>query len=367
MKKKVLILVNHNVVIYNFRRELVERLVNEGYEVHLSCPNGNRIPELVNMGCIFSEVELERHGTNPLSELKLLKYYKSIMKNIQPDVILSYTIKPNIYGGIAAAKLKIPYIANITGLGTAVEHKGLLQKVLIQLYRYSFRSASCIFMQNEGNKQFFLKNNIAKEQLKLIPGSGVNLEQYKALEYPKDTEKIRFAFVARVMKDKGVEELLSSFELLKKKYGSVELYIAGMIDEKKYIERLEKLNGAEGIHYLGHCDDITELMSLSHVIVLPSYHEGLSNVLLEGAATGRPVIASDVPGCRETFDDTVSGFACEVKNATSLFEKMEEFVLLPHEEKVAMGIAGRKKVEQEFDRNIVVNTYIHEINNIVGR
>lgn len=184
--KKVLMLVNHDVVIYNFRRELVERLLVDGYEVYISSPYGERIDNLIVMGCKYIESSIACHGTNVVEELKLLYYYKKIINDLKPDVVLSYTIKPNIYGGLACKSLKVPYIANITGLGTAVEKDGLMQKVSIILSKIAFKKISCVFFQNIENRQFFIDNKIAFGKYRLIPGSGVNLEYFNVLEYPSN-------------------------------------------------------------------------------------------------------------------------------------------------------------------------------------
>lgn len=201
-KEKILFLVNHDVVIYNFRLELVERLLKEGYEVHISSPYGERIDELVDLGCIYHEIEVERHGMNPLSELKLLSNYRSLLNEVKPDYIFGYTIKPNIYGAIAAKEKKIPFIANITGLGTAVENPGPVQKMMILLYKFAFTDVQKVFFQNTENRQFFIDHKIAIDKHGLLPGSGVNLKRFSTKDYPND-DVIRFAFISRIMKEKG--------------------------------------------------------------------------------------------------------------------------------------------------------------------
>ena len=192
MKKKVLFLVNHDVVIYNFRLELVERLIKENYEVHISSPYGERIEDLKKLGAVFHEGSMNRHGINPMQELKLFWYYKKLLKKVKPDIVLGYTIKPNIYGAMAASLMNIPFVANITGLGTAVENPGLVQKISIILYKIAFRKIQKVFFQNRENQQFFIEHNIAVKKHGLLPGSGVNLQRFALKEYP-DGEVVKFA------------------------------------------------------------------------------------------------------------------------------------------------------------------------------
>jgi len=359
VKGKVLFLVNHDIVIYNFRKEIVERLLSEGYEVIISSPYGERIDELVEMGCEFVEVEMDRHGTNLISEFKLLRYYSRMFDEIKPDIILGFTIKPNIYGALAAKKKKIPFVANVTGLGTAVENPGILQKISIGLYKIAFTDIQTVFFQNKENRQFFIDNNIAVDKHKMLPGSGVNLEQFSFLKYPSNTS-IDFVFISRIMKDKGIEHYLEAAKYIKSQYSNVNFHICGF-SEENYEDTLKQLQEDNIIVYHGMVDDVTEVLQHMDCIVHPSYHEGMSNVLLEAAASGRPIIASDIPGCRETFDEGISGFSFPKKDTQGLIESLEKIIKLDNKERKLMGLAGRKKMEQEFDRQIVINKYNNEI------
>lgn len=363
MKKKVLILVNHDIVIYNFRKELVERLLTENYEVIISSPFGERIDDLIEMGCKYVPITMERHGTNPYKELKLLRYYKKLMKKVSPDVVLTYTIKPNIYGGMAAKSQNIPYIANITGLGTAVQTKGIMQKASIFLYKIAFSKIQTVFFQNKENMQLFIDNNIAVEKHKLLPGSGVNLEQFKVLEYP-DKNTIEFVFISRIMKEKGIDEYIEAAKYITSKYPYAKFHICGFCEED-YEEQLTELQNANILTYHGMIRDIRSVLKEVHCIIHPTYHEGMSNVLLESAASGRPILASDIPGCREIFEKN-SGIGFEPKNINNLIHAIEEFLELDYEEKKEMGLVGRRKVEKEFDRQIVVEEYLKELNMIFG-
>ncbi|WP_156854429.1 glycosyltransferase family 4 protein [Oceanobacillus sp. AG] len=360
MKKKVLILVNHDVVIYNFRLEIVQRLLKEGYEVYISSPYGERIDDLIELGCNYVEAKIERHGTNLIEEAKLFFYYRKIMKDIQPDIILSFTIKPNIYGGIAARISDIPYIANITGLGSAVENRGVLQKISIMLYKFAFKKVSCVFFQNEENQQFFIDNKIAIEKHRLIPGSGVNLEHFQVLEYPSN-DTVEFVFISRIMKEKGIEQYLEAARYIKEKYPKTIFHICGFCEED-YEDKLAVLQEKGLIIYHGMLRDVRQIIERTHCTIHPTYYpEGMSNVLLESAACGRPLITTDRSGCREIVDHNINGYLIKIKSTEDLIGKIESFLKLDYKSKIKMGIAGRKKIEKEFDRQIVVDAYIDQI------
>lgn len=362
-KKKVLFLVNHDVVIYNFRLELVERLLQDGYEVYISSPYGERIDDLIKLGCHYHKINIDRHGMNPLKEMKLLNDYRKLIKLIQPDIILGYTIKPNIYGAIAAQRRNIPFVANITGLGTAVENAGLKQKVLICLYKFAFRKVKKVFFQNEENRKFFVDHRIAMGKHGLLPGSGVNLERFPLLEYPEEEKVIRFAFISRIMKEKGIDQYLEAAKFVKQKYPNTEFHICGFC-EKEYEGQLEELNKNGTVIYHGMIRDVSEFLKNIHCVVHPTYYpEGISNVLLEACASGRPIITTDRSGCKEVVDDGVNGYMIPQKDSQKLNEAIEKFVTLGFNEKRLMGQAARVKVERKFDRHIVVEVYMKEIEN----
>lgn len=356
---KIVLLSNHHVYTYNFRKEIIQALLNEGHDVHLVLPYGEKVDNLIEMGCTFTNISLDRHGTNVFEEIKLLRSYYNIIKKENPDCIISYTIKPNIYGGIVSKYLKIPFIPNVTGLGSALENPGVLQKLSIQLYKYSFSSIESLFFQNTKNKQFFIDNNITSAKHKILPGSGINLEQFNVLKYPESTT-INFIFISRIMKDKGIDHYLEAAKYIKNKYSNVNFHICGF-SEEDYENTLEKLHNDGTIVYHGMVDDVTDILQYMDCIVHPSYHEGMSNVLLEAAASGRPIIASDIPGCRETFDEGISGFSFPKKDTQGLIDSIEKIIDLDNKKREQMGLAGREKMEKEFDRQIVVEKYINEI------
>lgn len=363
---RILFLVNHDVGIYNFRLEVIQRILSEGHHVIISSPYGERIDDLINEGCQYEAIEFARHGMNPVKEAALIAKYIKQIKKIKPDVVLSYTVKPNVYGGIACSITKTPYIANITGLGTAIENGGAIQKLLCLLYKMGLKNAHKIFFQNTSNEEFFASKNLYKEKHLIIPGSGVNLQRYSVLDYPSDTEAVKFLMIARIMRDKGIDEYLSAAEAIKEKYPKTEFHICGFC-EQEYESKIEDIISRGTIVYHGMVPNVREVLQNMHCTVLPSYHEGMANVLLESASCGRPVIATDIPGCRETFDNGVSGIACEAKSAESLIAAIEKFLSLSHEEKEQMGKAGRIKMEKCFDRQIVVEAYMKQINSILNK
>ena len=358
--KKVLILVNHDVVIYNFRLELVERLLEENYYVYISSPYGERIDDLKELGCRFIETPISRHGTSIKEDFNLILKYREMMKWIQPDIVLTFTIKPNIYGGMAASSLDIPYISNITGLGTAVENGGVMQKVTTELYRIAFRSVKCVFFQNEENQQFFIDRNIATGKHQLIPGSGVNLERFPLLEYPND-DVVRFVFISRIMKEKGIDQFLEAAKYIKQKHPNTEFHICGFCEED-YEEILQEYEDKGIIIYHGMVRNIIDVLKDMHCTVHPTYYpEGMSNVLLESAASGKPIITTNRSGCKEIVDHDINGYIVPIKAEVKLIEKINKFIQLPYKEKNEMGILGREKMKHNFDRTIVVNSYMKQI------
>ena len=357
---KILILANNDIGLYKFRKELIEELIIRNYEVYISLPDGDFVEALKTLGCKYIKTDIARHGTNPIQDLGLLNFYKKIIRQIQPDMVLTYTIKPNIYGGLACASSDTPYLTNITGLGTAVETKGLLQFITMTVYRKALRKADTVFFQNRENENFFLKHKLVLGKHKLIPGSGVNLSYYVPLPYPK-SDTIEFVFIARIMKEKGIDQYLQAAEEIKRKYPKTKFHICGFCEEN-YEQVLQRFQENGTIIYHGVVADMKEIYKQIHCTVHPTYYpEGLSNVLLESAASARPIITTDRSGCREVIEDGVNGFICKQKDSNDLTMKIENFLQLTWEEKRQMGLAGRTKVEQEFDRNIIVNAYLQKI------
>ncbi|MFR1517254.1 MAG: glycosyltransferase family 4 protein [Clostridia bacterium] len=330
-------------------------------DVFCCLPDGEFIEKIESLGCKYVPCKvLERRSINPVKDFRLLRFYDSVLKDIHPDIVLTYTIKPNVYGGLVCRLQKIPYIANITGLGTTIENGGLLSKISMTMYKVGLKYARCVFFQNKSNQNLLIKKRIVKGKTKLIPGSGVNLESYQLEEYPSCDNGTRFLFVGRIMKEKGIEEFLESIKVIHNENPSVVADIVGFSDED-YTEALQKAEHAGYVRFHGIQNNVHEFYKQSHCVVLPSYHEGLANVLLEASSTGRPVITTRVPGCRETFEEDITGFGCEAKNSESLIEAMRKFLLLTQEKRKELGLNARKKMEREYDRAIVIEAYRQEI------
>lgn len=362
--KRILILANTDIVIYNFRYELIKKLIHSGYEVYISATILFWEKELTDIGCILINTAIDRRSTNPIQDIKLLFQYMKLMRKIKPDILLTYTVKPNIYGNLANYIYNIPSISSITGLGTALEKKGMLQSLLIFLYKISFKTVDCVYFQNHANKTFFDSVHIKMKKTILVPGSGVNLENFRLMPYPF-SNTINFIYIGRVMKDKGIDELLVAAEYIKNKYENVLFHICGFCEDG-YENIMTKYNH-QLIEYHGMIKNVKTILETSNCVILPSYHEGMSNSLLEAAAVGRPILASNIPGCSEIVEEGKTGFLFSPQDPHSLIEAIENFLNLTDKEKESMGIAGRKKIEKEFDRATIVDSYFKEIKNLIKK
>ena len=342
-----------DVGLYKFRKELIQELLNQGNDVYISLPNGELIPKLEDMGCHFIDTNVDRRGINPKTDLRLLNQYRQIVKKIRPDLVITYTIKPNIYGGMICRWMKIPYATNITGLGTAFQSDGLLQKMVVILYRLALKKAKVVFFENIQNMQTIIKHKIIKEhQACLLNGAGVNLEEYEFCEYP-NTDEIRFLFIGRIMKEKGVDELFEVAERICKENSNVFFDIVGPMEDD-YKDKVQSLVDNNVINYYGYQEDVKPFIQRCHCFVLPSYHEGMANTLLEAAAMGRPLITSDIHGCKEAVVENLNGFVCKKESTVDLYDVINKFLQLSLEEKRAMGTAGRKHMREVFDKRKVV-------------
>ncbi len=362
-KKKILILGNSHLVVFGFRGELIERLIREGHEVVVSFPNGvfgEGEETSKRYGCKFIETPINRRGVIPTEDLKLLLLYKKIIKKEKPDVVLAYTVKCDTYGGIACRMTKTLFIPNITGIGKAMAEGGKLEKIAIALYKVALKNSRIVFFQNMQDREYFMGKGIRFGRSTILPGSGVNLKKFQLLEYPT-SEPVVFTYVARVMKAKGIEQFLDAARALK---GKAEFHVCGYCEED-YKGIMEAEQAAGTIIYHGLVNNIIDYERNSHCIVLPTFHpEGVSNVLLEAAALARPIITTNRAGCREAVADGVNGFLVKERDSQDLIEKMEKFLSMTADERRKMGLKGRRKMEKEFDRQIVVNEYLREIDSI---
>lgn len=364
-KKRVLFLVQHFITLYSFRRELIERLCADGHEVYLSLPVSDDNKFFEDLGCKIVPTEVDRRGVNPAKDLKLIAFYKKMIPEVNPDIIFSYTIKPNIYGTLAINGKKrkngtlYRQVCNITGTGGTFLEDNFVAKICRFLYRHSVKNCYKVFFQNTGDRDMFIKNKMVRDNYDMLPGSGVNLEQFALSPLPEG-DAINFIFIGRVMKLKGIDEFLEAAKRTKEKYPNTNFYIAGFIEEGEYKDKVASYGDA--VIPLGFVKDITGEIRKCHCTILPSHGgEGIPNVLLESAAMGRICIGSNIPGSSDVIDDGKTGYLFEAGNANALVAVIDRVMMLNEQERTAMGLAGREKVEREFNRETVVQKYVEEV------
>ncbi len=375
--KSVLILANHDVGLYNFRAELIEQLIQQGFDVHFSVPFGEKVHLIEKMGAIYHPAVINRRGRNPLQDLALFFHYLGLIRSLRPSAVLTYTAKANIYGGMACRITGVSQLANITGLGSELSRDGRVASLLRWLYRVGLSKSHTIFFQNESNKLYFLQRGLinaratgaGRPQVMVLPGSGVDVERFRPDPHKEfsDIGKARFLFISRIMKDKGIEEFLDASEKVKRLFPESQMDILGFYESEEYRKRVETLQAQGVIGDVIFSDDTRVEMHQADCVVLPSYHEGMSNVLLEAAASGLPIITSDIPGCREAVIDGCSGYLSEVRDANQLQDRMIRIIHQNSAAKQAMGTAGRKWMMEKFDRNQVIDAYMKCLENILNK
>ena len=367
VSKKVLFLAQHFITLFAFRRELIERLRADGHEVYLSLPASDDNKYFEDLGCKIIPTEIDRRGVNPINDLKLISFYKRMIAKIDPDIIFSYTIKPNVYGCIATNGKKrengkkYRQICNITGTGGTFLEDNLIAKICRVLYRHSVKSCYKVYFQNTGDLDMFMKHGMVKDNYDMLPGSGVNLEQYRPVPLPEG-DAINFIFIGRVMALKGIDEFLEAAKRTKEKYPNANFFIAGFVEEEKYKEKIAEFGDV--VEPLGFIKNISDEIKKCHCTILPSHGgEGVPNVLLESAAMGRICIGSNISGTADVIENNKTGFLFETGNVEGLAEAIEKVILMNEQERLKMGQEGRKRVEQHFDRNIVIKKYMFEVEN----
>lgn len=360
---KITLIANDTTFIYNLRREVLAELINEGHQLTVLAQFLSHKEKLEQMGCKLVNVQNNRRGANPLDDMKLMWKYVRILHQVKPDLVFLNNIKANVYAGMACRLLGIRYIPNVTGLGTAVEFPGKMQLLTTRLYKWGVAGADCIFFQNEENIRFFKQRSMMPKKAKvyLLPGSGVNLETHPALPYvPSDT--VHFLYVARLLKEKGIDLFLAAAKRIAQEHSNVMFHICGGCDDPKYLEIVGEAEAAGYVQYHGEQKDMIPFFQMTHCVVHPTYYpEGMSNVLLEAAASARPVIATDRSGCRETVDAGITGYLIPTRDEDALVQALEDFLSLTWKEREKLGQAGRKKMEREFDRRQVVQKYIETL------
>ncbi len=368
-KPLIALLTNNDDDVYCFRKELIDGIIGAGYEILISCPYGEKFELMKDYQYIYDNPIIDRRGTNIFSDFKLFRHYKKLLKKYEPDVVLTYTAKPGVYGSIAARARGIPYINNVTGFGSVLNKTGFMRRFIMKLFKFAYRGAECIMFQNLTNMKLAQEAGMVKGECKLIPGSGVALERYPIQDYPDGGdgikgEPIRFNYFGRVLRDKGVDDYIECAKRIKAKYPNTEFNMCGFIEptESHYEAELKELKEQGIVLYHGSQKDIKPFIARAHAIIHPSiYGEGMSNVLLENASSGRPLITTNNPGCQETVKNGESGFIYHGGNVDELVATVEKFLALPNEERKAMGLAGRKHMEQNFSRDIVVQAYLDKI------
>lgn len=371
MSKRILFLASHFISLYLTRRELIQELTEKGFDVCLALPESDDNRFFKNIGCRIITVEVDRRGTNPFKDVLTIIKYRHIIKEVDPDVILSYEIKPNLYGAFAVKHLKKPgtsekykQICNVTGTGSVFLEDDFVSRLCKFLYRHSVKDSYLVFFQNPDDRTFFIRNRMVGENTDLLPGSGVNLKLFSPRPLPPDDE-VNFLFLARVMRVKGLKEYLYAAETICGEYSNVRFYIAGFCEEEKYLRLTNEYEEKGVVEYLGFRSDIKDWIEKCHCTVLPSHGgEGVPNVLLESAAMARPCIGSKIPGTVDVIDDGVNGFLFEPHDGEDLVSAIKNFLALTYDEKVKMGLLGREKMEKKFDRYFVVDRYMSEIEKI---
>lgn len=349
---KILIITNHSFMLWQFRRELIEELLKV-HEVLISVPFGDHIDDFKRLGCRMINTELDRRSINPVKDIGLYRKYRKLLKAERPDMVITYSIKPNIYAGFACRQMGIPYCVNVQGLGTAFQ-KPILANLVATMYKTALKKATVVFFENEGNAEEFRKRKITPaEKQHVLPGAGVNPERFAYHEYPHN-DKVHFLYLGRIMREKGMDELFGAVKKLHEEGADFVLDLVGFFEDE-YKEQVDALvkDGIAVFH--GFQPDPVPFYAAADCVVLPSYHEGMSNVLLEAAAIGRPIITSDIPGCREAVDDGKSGLLCKVRDGDSLYEQMRRMLGTSFVERESMGQAAQEKMVREFDKQRVVS------------
>ena len=358
---KVLIIANSASGLYDFRGELIQKLVSLGHTVYASFPAEEYVDELAALGCEIIDTPVDRRGKNPIKDLGLFNCYKCILKKVKPDIVVTYTIKPNLYGGFLCGQKRIPYAINITGLGTTFQNDGMLRNMVIFMYKLATKKAKVVFFENCENLEIFVNERIAKRnQTQLLNGAGVNLEKFSFMDYPEENEVTKFLFMGRVMAEKGVNELFDAMRKLISDGYKISLTLLGNYEED-YKDIIEKYEQEGWLDYQGYQADVKPFIEKAHCFVLPSWHEGMANTNLECGAMGRPIITSNIHGCLEAVIDGETGFLAEPKNADDLYDKMKKFIDLPYDKKIEMGQASHNHIAGKFDKKDVVSKTIERI------
>jgi len=366
-RRKVVIALNTAWNLVNFRAGLIRALVAEGYEVVAVAPNDEYASRLAELGCRFVALPMDNKGTHPGRDLLLFFRFLNLLRRERPDVFLGYTVKPNVYGSLAAHALGIPVVNNIAGLGAVFIRDNWLTRLVRQLYKTALSRSRHVFFQNEEDMQLFVERGlVSPDKVSRLPGSGIDLNIFcYATMQPFDHRPFRFLLVARLLWDKGVGEYVEAARMVRRKYPAAKFQLLGFLDVKNptAVSNTQMDDWVEEgvVEYLGVADDVKPYLVAADCVVLPSYREGVPRSLLEAAAIGRPIVTTDAVGCRDAVDDGVNGLLCRVGDADDLADKLIRMIEMHPDERALKGRAGRLKMEHEFDEKIVVNRYLDVI------
>lgn len=374
-KPIIALLTNNDDDVYCFRKELIEALIADGFEMLISCPDGPKFELMKDIPYIYDNPDIDRRGTNPVKDFGLLMHYRKLFKKYRPAVVLTYTAKPNVYASIAAHWMGIPVINNLTGLGSVVNGSGMKQAFIMWMFKLAYQKSACMMFQNSTNMQVAIDQDMVKGDYKLIPGSGVNTDRYPLQPYPaggdgKEGEPIVFNYIGRVLHDKGVDDYIEAAKRIKAKYPQTEFNMLGFIEptEIHYEEDLRILGKQDIVQYRGSQKDVKPWVARAHATIHPStYGEGMSNVLLESASMGRFIITTNNPGCQETLEHEKTGFIYQGGNVDALVETIERFLAMPNETRQKMGEAGRERVKAQFSREFVIKAYKKKIRELLKK
>lgn len=367
---KILLVANTSWYLYNFRRSLIVALIENNYKVVCVAPVDSYTEKLISLGAEYVNIEYNNSNKNLIKDSLFLFKLIKVLTVHRPALILSYTIKANIYGGLSTRFLNFPIVANVSGLGSLFVDEGFLSKLVLQLYKFALNKADKIYFQNKEDHELFAKNNIiANQETEVLPGSGVDLDWFSSIKTKNENASIIFLLAARLLKDKGIMEAVEAVRILKLRNKNIELRLLGKLWKKNpsQIKQHELDHWIDNglVRYLGFAEDVRPHIENADVVLLPSYREGMSRILLESASMGKPIITTDVPGCRETIDDGRSGFLCKARDENDLVEKMIQMIELSNEERALMGKRGREKMEKEFDEKIVISKYLETIDKLI--
>lgn len=359
---KIAIVLNTSWNIYNFRMNFIRALLAEGHEVHTIAPTDEFTKYLTEAGCIHHKLRMDSRGANPIKDSALILELFLIYRAVKPDIILHYTIKPNVYGTIAAALLRIPVVNNVCGLGTVFLKDNLVSTIAVLLYKISFRFAAKVFFQNPDDLDLFLKKRlVAPGQADLLPGSGIDLQKFTPTAF-KRNPKFTFLLISRLITDKGILEYIEAVRKLKHEGLDARFQILGAMDPQHKrgikMEVVDEWIRTGTVEYMGTTTDVRQFIHQADCIVLPSYREGTPRTLLEAASSSKPIIATDVPGCNHVVTDNYNGLLCKLRDAEDLAEKMKLMATLNDEKLMLFGKNGRAKVEAEYDESFVIRKYL---------